>query len=115
MDHQVEVCKLLGKNIRRIRLKKNITQNALAEGADISVVALSQIETCKIWPKAEVLQRIIDALKVHPYELFVQNENELEQYKELLISTFVKNLDEQFPTSKKTRVTQYNLTRKHNF
>lgn len=63
--------KLLGKRIKELRKKKKLTQEALAESADIEIPSLSNIENGKNYPNHETLAKIAQALDVEPYELFV--------------------------------------------
>ena len=65
-----EIKNLLGKNIKYFRFRKQISQSALAEKADISVTFLSNIERGKMFPKVETLSRITKSLDVEVFELF---------------------------------------------
>ena len=65
-----EIKNLLGKNIKYFRFRKQISQSALAEKADISVTFLSNIERGKMFPKVETLSRITKSLDVKVFELF---------------------------------------------
>jgi transcriptional regulator with XRE-family HTH domain len=60
----------LGKNIKFLRSRKEFTQAALAEKADISIIFLSSIERGTKYPKPDVLARIANALEVEVFELF---------------------------------------------
>ena len=61
---------ILGKNIKYLRTQKRLTQAALAEKADISVIFLSSIERGAKYPKADILARIAIVLEVEVFELF---------------------------------------------
>lgn len=52
----------LGENLRRLRRKRNLSQQKVAEKAKISVPTYRNIETGKSIPKLETLQMISDAL-----------------------------------------------------
>lgn len=54
----------IGKRIAEIRHEIGMTQEKLAEKAEISVVHLSNIELCKKLPGLPVLIRIAEALEV---------------------------------------------------
>ena len=54
----------IGKRIAEIRHEIGMTQEQLAEKAEISVVHLSNIELCKKLPGLPVLIRIAEALEV---------------------------------------------------
>ncbi len=57
MDYTV-----MGKNISRIRNKKHMTQEQLAEKTDVSTVFISQIETAVRKPSLETIYKISIAL-----------------------------------------------------
>lgn len=63
-DEQREaVTKLIGKNIRDVRLRKKITQERLADLAGINPKYLGEIERGEKSPTAVVVQRIVVALE----------------------------------------------------
>ena len=61
---------ILSSNIKRCRLRDNLSQIALAEKLDISTNFISDIERCKAWVSPETLVKLASALKIEPYELF---------------------------------------------
>ena len=65
---------ILGKNVKFLRLRKGLTQAALAEKVDISVIFLSSIERGTKYPKADTVARLAKALDVEVFELFVGKE-----------------------------------------
>lgn len=60
----------LGKKIKRIRQNKMITQENLAEKAEISQRTLSGIETGENFVTAETLDKIVNVLDITYEELF---------------------------------------------
>ena len=54
----------IGRRIAEIRREVGLTQEQLAEKAEISVVHLSNIERGKKWPGLPVLIRIAEALEI---------------------------------------------------
>ena len=60
----------VGKRIKELRVKQKISQEKLAEIAEISQNMLSGIETGNNFCSAETLEKIITALEVEPNELF---------------------------------------------
>lgn len=52
------------KHLRNIRKSKNLTQEELAERADISRVMVSRYETGSVIPTVDVLVNLADALEV---------------------------------------------------
>ena len=69
MEEQ-ELRGILGNNIKRCRLKNNLSQQTLAEKVDISTNFLSDIERCKAWVSPGTLVKLASALNIEPYELF---------------------------------------------
>ena len=66
-----ELGKLYATNIKRIRLSKNLSQDKLAEYANVSSAYISEIENQKKIGKFETIAAISNALEVEPYELFL--------------------------------------------
>ena len=69
MEEQ-ELRGILSNNIRRCRIKNNLSQLALAEKINISTNFLSDIERCKAWVSPSTLVKLAVALNIEPYELF---------------------------------------------
>ncbi|MCL2044157.1 MAG: helix-turn-helix domain-containing protein [Treponema sp.] len=69
MEEQ-ELRGILGNNIKRCRLKINLSQMSLAEKVDISTNFLSDIERCKAWISPKTLVKLAAVLNIEPYELF---------------------------------------------
>ncbi|MBQ8458991.1 helix-turn-helix transcriptional regulator [bacterium] len=62
---------LLGKRIKELRKRQHLTQEKLAELADIEIPSLSNIENGKNYPNHETLGKIANALNVKPHELYL--------------------------------------------
>ncbi|WP_339181811.1 helix-turn-helix transcriptional regulator [Paenibacillus sp. FSL R5-0701] len=62
--------KMVGYRIRTLRKERNITQESLAEKADIHSTYISDIERGERNISMETLEKIINALDVNPVELF---------------------------------------------
>ena len=62
---------LLGKRIKELRKRQNLTQERLAELAEIEIPSLSNIENGKNYPNHETLAKISKALNVKPFELYL--------------------------------------------
>lgn len=58
----VNINKALGKNIRALRKKKELTQEELAYKADLDYSYINQIENGKRNPSMEAVERIAKAL-----------------------------------------------------
>ena len=83
----------LGKKIKRMRVKKGLTQEALSEAVNISQRTLSGIEIGENFCTAETLDRIINALDTTAEELFALDH--IKQEKDLIheICNNVRNLE----------------------
>ena len=66
-----ELNKTYIQNIKRLRLQNNLSQETLAEKADISPSFLSDIENGKKWGSFETLVSLANSLEVEPYELLL--------------------------------------------
>ena len=60
----------MAANLRENRRKLGMTQETLAEKADVSTHYIAMIETCKKYPKPYMLEQIAKALGIEPYKLF---------------------------------------------
>ncbi len=84
----------LGKKIKRIRQKRGLTQEQLAEAVDISPRTLSGIEVGENFLTAETLDKIVFELNTNYEELFAVGH--LKSNEELLkeIKTYIDLLSE---------------------
>lgn len=63
---------LIGKSVFRSRKKAGISQETLAEKADIHPNYVGRIERGECAPTVEILLKIAKALNVRPYKLFLK-------------------------------------------
>ena len=70
MAKRSEIRAVLAKNMRRLRLAKGLSQDALAADADQHQGLISEIENGRANPGIDTLGKIAAALGVHPHELF---------------------------------------------
>ena len=63
--------KLIGQRIKEISKSKGITQEQLAEKVGIGTSNISYIENGKFAPTIENFEKIVQALDVEPYELYM--------------------------------------------
>ena len=61
---------ILATNLKENRRKLGMTQEDLAEKAGVSTHYIAMIETCKKYPKPDMLELIAKSLEVKPYKLF---------------------------------------------
>jgi transcriptional regulator with XRE-family HTH domain len=66
---------VVGRNVKRLRTAKKLTQEALAHAAEIDTRYVGGIERGQENPSVAVLGRLADALGVHPAELFSAQES----------------------------------------
>jgi transcriptional regulator with XRE-family HTH domain len=61
---------ILAANLKENRRKLGLTQEELAEKASVSTHYIAMIETCKKYPKPEMLEQIARTLEIQSYKLF---------------------------------------------
>ncbi|WP_437586511.1 helix-turn-helix domain-containing protein [Sorangium sp. So ce1000] len=69
-----EVLRSIGANVRRIREKRGMTQQELADAAEIALRFLQKVEHAQTNVGVAVLVRLADVLGVRPGVLFRQRE-----------------------------------------
>jgi transcriptional regulator with XRE-family HTH domain len=77
-----DIREILAVNIKENRRKKGLTQEKLAEMADMSLNYLAILELARKFPSGEMLERLAEVLEIEPHELFLVEsspKNELEQ------------------------------------
>lgn len=62
--------KIVGANVRMLRIERKLTQEQVAHDAEIDVTYLRGIEGRRRNPSVVVLGKIAAALGVHPRDLF---------------------------------------------
>ncbi len=70
METLIDIPKLFGGNLRRLRKSRNLTQTQLAEMLDVTQKHLSVIETGTQFVSAPLIAKIASVLQVEPAELF---------------------------------------------
>jgi len=71
----VSIKAVFGKNVKRFRKAKGVSQEELCEKIDVSVKHLSSIERGLTFVSAELLEKLSDSLEVPSFYFFI-NENE---------------------------------------
>jgi transcriptional regulator with XRE-family HTH domain len=59
----------IGKNLRRVREDKLMTQQELAEAADLNLSTIMRIENDRVEPRFSTIRKLARALDVDPREL----------------------------------------------
>ena len=67
---KANIKEILAANIRENRRKKGLTQEKLAEMADISLRYLAMLELGKSFPSGEMVEKLSKALDIQTYQLF---------------------------------------------
>ena len=62
--------RIVGRNVRRLRVERKLTQEQLAHDAGIDLTYLGGIERGRRNPSVDVVGRLADVLAVHPKRLF---------------------------------------------
>ena len=71
-SYGVDIDKLIGKNLRRIREQKKISQEQLAELINTPSTRLSAYETGREGMGKDIMSRVCKALDVRPYEFYFE-------------------------------------------
>lgn len=61
--------KIVGRNVRRLRVERKLTQEQLAHDAEIDLTYLGGIERGRRNPSVSVLGRLAASLNTHPADL----------------------------------------------
>ena len=74
-DKMRKIRDILAENLKKTRRLRGLTQEQLAEKADVSSHYVAMVETRKTFPKPEMLERFAKTLGIEPYQLFaVEND-----------------------------------------
>lgn len=92
---------VLGQRVREARKKKKLTQERLAEIADIGVMYLGEIERGKKMPSLKILCRIIEALDISADYLL---RDVVPTGKEYVLDEITAKLEDLTPQQRKTAV-----------
>jgi len=88
---------ILAENLKENRRKLGMTQEELAEKANVSTHYIAMIETCKKYPKPEMLEHIAQTLEIAPNKLFsvVSDPNEpLERLRQSIVADMKQIVNE---------------------
>ena len=94
----VDIKEIFAENLRKIRRKKGLTQEKLAEKANMSLQYLALLEIGRKFPSGDMLERLAKALDIETYELLAvppSANNELELLRNDIVRE-VKTLNESF-------------------
>jgi transcriptional regulator with XRE-family HTH domain len=91
-----DIKEIFAENLKKIRKKRGLTQEKLAEKANMSLQYLALLELSRKFPSGEMLERLATALDIETYELLAvvsSANNELELLRNDIICQ-VKTLNE---------------------
>ncbi len=71
-----KICNSFGKNVRKYRLKQNLSQEKLAELSNLHRTYISDIERGKRSISLNNIEKIASALNIKEYKLFLFEEDE---------------------------------------
>lgn len=70
--------KRLSVNLKKARKTLSLSQEKLAEEAQISVQMMNDIEGCRRWPSEKTLSKLANALQTDVYTLFLPEDSKVE-------------------------------------
>lgn len=85
-----DIKKQLGQRIKYLRKHKGLSQEQLAEIIGLSTRSLGNIETGRFFMSMSNMEKLIDALDIEPYELFIFDKNAPE---DIVFDDVVKKLE----------------------
>jgi transcriptional regulator with XRE-family HTH domain len=97
---------VLANNLKAYRRKLGLSQDRLAEMANISSQYLATVETCRKFPTPEVLDLLAEALCIETHELFASApspQSELEKLRQDIIGEVIKTIKQSFAEENKNR------------
>ena len=68
---EAQAKELLALNIKMLRKKRGVSQEKLAESANLSAQTISDIEGCRTWVSDKTLERLAKILNVDIFQLFM--------------------------------------------
>ncbi len=86
--------KLIGMRLKELRKSKHLSQEQLAEKADINSKYLSRMERGTENPTLDMLMKLADALEVEMWEMFDFGHVKSHKDIEVALQTFIKTADE---------------------
>jgi len=87
-----ELRAIFGRNVKIYRNRRNWSQADLAEYANISINFIGDIERGKKWPHPDTLTKLADALEIKVFELFIEENKELNMETKKIINRFIKDI-----------------------
>ena len=76
MEEKPHIRRVIAKNVKKYRKLNNLTQEVLAEMAEVSNTYIANIECGQTWISDKTLEKIASALRIDEYLLFIPEESE---------------------------------------
>ena len=76
MEGDFSIRHIVAANVKKYRKLSNMTQDKLAEKADISTTYVANIECGKTWISDKTLEKISKSLHIETYQLFIPEDYE---------------------------------------
>ncbi|MBP5251341.1 MAG: helix-turn-helix transcriptional regulator [Treponema sp.] len=90
MDY-IDLRKILSKNIKDKRKLLSLTQEKLAEAAELSPQTINDIEGCRTWVSDKTLIKLSEVLHTAPAELLLKQSSENECLNILQLKSTIQN------------------------
>ena len=81
-EEQQQLMKTLSANIKKQRKTQKLTQEELAQKANLSPITISKIERSQVWPTSDTLKKLSKALQIPTTSLFSHNNSTHSEKKE---------------------------------
>ncbi len=119
MKYDLEICKVVSRNLREKRSSLGYSQEKLAEVAHITPLTVWKIENQEVWPSPETVTELAQALNIKPYELFldeytdnVLSIQDVGLTKQSILAAVQETLDKMLPkTDKPSPKSSYSISR----
>ena len=69
--YEIYIRNLFAANLKKLRSDRHMSQMDLADVTNLSSNFINEIENKKKWPSIETLAKLVKALSIEPYKLFV--------------------------------------------
>jgi transcriptional regulator with XRE-family HTH domain len=92
-----DIRSIIGKNIKLLRSRKNLSQLALANRADLTHNFINELENGHKWLSPETLAKLSSALDAEPYHFFLA-ENLQNNLQSEIFSGYLQDLTDVFNT-----------------
>jgi len=107
-----QVKRLLALNIKALRKRSGLSQEKLAEAANLSAQSISDIEGCRTWVSDKTLERLAKTLNVNIFQLFMPPNEDDENNSETFLYNRLMKLRATMKEDVDKRLDQFYLSQK---